>query len=208
MTRAGDAVKRALDVVVSALGLVVASPVILVTAILVRRRLGTPVLFRQVRPGRHGQPFTLVKFRTMLDPAEGLTSDEDRLTPFGRRLRSLSLDELPSLVNVLRGDMSLVGPRPLLLSYLARYTPEQARRHEVRPGITGLAQVSGRNEVPWERRFELDVQYVDRRSLRLDLRILAATALPVLARRGISDGGSSTMTEFLGSPGPDETRHA
>ncbi|MDN4616155.1 sugar transferase [Leifsonia sp. F6_8S_P_1B] len=192
-----DTVKRALDIVSAAIVLVVGSPLFALVALLVARNLGRPVLFRQPRPGRDGRVFTLLKFRTMREPRPGEdVSDEARLTRFGRVLRSTSLDELPSLVNVLRGDMSIVGPRPLLVSYLRRYTPEQARRHEVRPGITGLAQVSGRNTVEWSRRFELDVEYVERRSLRLDAWILLQTALAVVRRDGISAEGHATMPEF------------
>lgn len=192
-----DTVKRALDIVSAAIVLVVGSPLFALVALLVARNLGRPVLFTQPRPGRDGRVFTLLKFRTMREQRPGEdVSDEARLTRFGRVLRSTSLDELPSLVNVLRGDMSIVGPRPLLVSYLARYTPEQARRHEVRPGITGLAQVSGRNTVEWSRRFELDVEYVERRSLRLDAWILLQTALAVVRRDGISAEGHATMPEF------------
>jgi lipopolysaccharide/colanic/teichoic acid biosynthesis glycosyltransferase len=193
-----DAVKRALDVTVAGLALVVTAPVQAAVAVVVARELGRPVLFRQQRPGRGGQPFTMVKFRTM---REGTADDKDRLTRVGRGLRAASLDELPALWNVLRGDMSLVGPRPLLMEYLDRYTPEQARRHEVRPGITGLAQVSGRNAVEWEKRFRLDVWYVDHRSVSLDLRILAQTVTAVLARRGISADGEATAAEFRGTTG-------
>jgi len=193
-----DVVKRVLDAASAALLLLVTSPVILVVAFFVVVRLGRPVLFRQTRPGRDGRIFTLLKFRTMLDsdPARGLVSDADRLPAFGRRLRSTSLDELPTLWNVLRGDMSLVGPRPLLVEYLERYSPEQARRHEVRPGVTGLAQVSGRNAITWEERFALDVRYVDERGPRLDARILAATVRVVLSRSGISEDGHVTMSRF------------
>lgn len=193
-----DALKRALDVVTAAIGLVVLSPVILVTAIAVRINLGSPVLFSQPRPGRDGRVFRLYKFRSMrnVDAARGWISDEQRLTRFGRVLRSTSLDELPSLWNVLRGDMSIVGPRPLLVEYLPRYTPEQARRHEVRPGITGLAQVNGRNTVDWEERFALDVRYVDSRSLALDARILIGTVRSVVVREGISAEGHATMRKF------------
>lgn len=195
-----DGVKRAIDVVVSVVALVVTSPAQLVVAILLRGKLGRPVLFRQQRPGRAGRPFTMIKFRTMLDVDEehGLVTDADRLTPFGAALRSTSLDELPTLWNVLRGDMSLVGPRPLLVQYLERYTPEQARRHEVRPGITGLAQVSGRNLMSWEEKFAADVDYVDRRSLGLDTRILLRTLLAVIRRDGIAADGDVTMPEFTG----------
>ena len=193
-----DVVKRALDVATATVGLVVLSPVILITAIAVRMNLGSPVLFSQPRPGRDGRVFRLYKFRSMrtVDEARGWISDEQRLTRFGRVLRSTSLDELPSLWNVLRGDMSIVGPRPLLVEYLPRYTQEQARRHEVRPGITGLAQVSGRNTVDWEQRFALDVRYVDSRSLALDVRILFGTVRSVVVREGISAEGHVTMRKF------------
>lgn len=196
-----DAVKRLFDVVIASVLLVVTAPVQLVVALQVRRRLGSPVLFRQPRPGRDEQVFELVKFRTMLDVDEerGLVSDADRLTPFGARLRATSLDELPTLWNVLKGDMSLVGPRPLLVRYLPRYSAEQRRRHEVRPGVTGLAQVSGRNAISWDQKFALDVEYVERRSLRLDLQVLARTVGGVLRRDGIAADGDVTMPEFAGS---------
>ncbi|WP_281186169.1 sugar transferase [Micromonospora peucetia] len=197
-----ETLKRAVDVAAAVLLLVLAAPLILVVAVLVAVGLGRPVLFRQPRVGRHGQVFELVKFRTMLppDPQRGRVRDGDRLTPLGRFLRSTSLDELPTLVNVLRGDMSLVGPRPLLTAYLPRYSPTQARRHEVRPGVTGLAQVRGRNSLGWEEKLDLDVWYVDHRCLRLDLSILAATVRTVLRREGISAAGSATAPEFLGTP--------
>lgn len=193
-----DAVKRALDLAGSAIALILLSPVVLFTALAVRVNLGTPVLFTQPRPGRNGQVFKLYKFRSMrnIDATRGWVSDEQRLTRFGRILRSTSLDELPSLWNVLRGDMSFVGPRPLLVEYLTRYSPEQARRHLVRPGITGLAQVSGRNTVDWDQRFKLDVAYVDSRSLGLDTRILARTVRSVVVREGISADGHPTMSKF------------
>jgi sugar transferase EpsL len=194
--------KRALDVMVAGAGLLVLSPLLLVLALAVRLTLGSPVLFRQTRPGLHGHPFTLVKFRTMKDatrPDGTALPDADRLTRFGRLLRASSLDELPELWNVLRGDMSLVGPRPLLMRYLPRYTAEQARRHEVRPGITGWAQVNGRNATSWEERLAMDVWYVDNRSLGLDLRILGRTVRQVLVREGISHPGSATMHEFTGT---------
>lgn len=195
-----DAVKRTVDVVLATAGLVLLTPLQALVAVLVAVRLGGPVLFRQVRPGRGGEPFELVKFRSMRspDPARGLVSDADRLTPLGRRLRSTSLDELPTLWNVLRGDMSLVGPRPLLMQYLSLYSPEQARRHDVRPGLTGLAQTRGRNALSWEERFALDVEYVERRSLGLDLQILAATVRTVLQRDGVSAPGEATMPPFTG----------
>ncbi len=197
-------VKRGIDVAVAGTGLVLSSPVIAVVALAVRRQLGSPVLFRQVRPGLHGEPFELVKFRTMriLGPDDDPSTDAQRLTPFGRWLRSTSLDELPTLFNVLRGDMSLVGPRPLLVEYLARYSPEQARRHEVRPGVTGLAQVRGRNELDWEEKFAADVEYVDNVGPLMDLRILLATLYTVLRRQGISAPGMATMHRFTGSEQP------
>jgi lipopolysaccharide/colanic/teichoic acid biosynthesis glycosyltransferase len=192
-------VKRGLDVTVSAIGLVVSAPVQLVTAGVVLRAHGRPVLFRQPRPGRDGVVFELVKFRTMRHPDATHVTDADRLTSVGRLLRSTSLDELPTLWNVLKGDMSLVGPRPLLVEYLPRYSTDQARRHEVRPGVTGLAQVSGRNGLSWEDKFALDVEYVDNRSLRLDLVILFRTVRSVVRRQGISGDGEATMSVFMGS---------
>jgi lipopolysaccharide/colanic/teichoic acid biosynthesis glycosyltransferase len=193
--------KRALDLSVAVPALVLTLPVQAVVAGLVRLRLGRPVLFHQTRPGRGGRPFRMVKFRTMrpVDPARGWTTDASRMTPFGTWLRSTSLDELPALVNVVRGEMSLVGPRPLLMQYLERYSPEQARRHEVLPGLTGLAQVSGRNALDWPARLRLDVQYVDECSLALDLRILGATIRSVVLRRGITAEGEATVGEFLGA---------
>jgi len=199
--------KRTLDVVICAGAAVVLLPVTATVALLVRILLGAPVLFRQQRPGLRSRPFMLVKFRTMTDArdAQGnLLPDAERLTAFGRFLRSASLDELPELWAVVRGDMSLVGPRPLLMQYLGRYTPEQARRHEVRPGITGLAQVDGRNGLSWEEKFGLDVAYVDTLSFALDLKILCRTVWTVLTREGISAAGYATMEEFMGQdPGPD-----
>jgi len=194
--------KRKLDLFLSLFGLVVLSPVLLLIAFLVRLKLGSPVLFRQVRPGFGGRLFTLLKFRTMRDLRDrerNLLPDGDRLSGFGTRLRRLSLDELPELFNVLKGDMSVVGPRPLLMQYLDRYTPEQARRHEVKPGITGWAQVNGRNAITWEEKFALDVWYVDNRSFGLDLKILGMTAWKVLKREGISAEGEATMPEFMGN---------
>jgi lipopolysaccharide/colanic/teichoic acid biosynthesis glycosyltransferase len=193
--------RRAVDIVVSSVLLVVLSPLFAALAIAIRLRLGSPVLFRQVRPGLHGRPFTILKFRTMRDavgPDGRPLADEHRMTRFGSRLRSSSLDELPELWNVLRGDMSLIGPRPLMVEYLERYSPEQARRHEIRPGITGLAQVSGRNGLDWDDRFALDVHYVDNRSLRLDLKILWRTVLGVVRRDGISTDGYATAPAFTG----------
>jgi len=202
-TRRYDVGKRAIDIVASLVGLLLTAPLQAVIAVLVARALGRPVLFRQQRPGRDGKPFVLFKFRTMREPDEArdLITDLQRLTPLGARLRSASLDELPTLWNVLRGDMSLVGPRPLLMRYLDRYTPDQTRRHHVRPGITGLAQVSGRNALTWEQKFAADLEYVRRRNFALDLRILALTIRAVLRRDGISADGEATMSEFLGSTG-------
>ncbi len=195
-------VKRAIDLVLATVALLVLSPVLFIVALLVRCQLGAPVIFRQERAGLHGRVFTLYKFRTMLDAVDASGQplpDEVRLTEFGRRLRSLSLDELPQLFNIIRGDMSLIGPRPLLTRYLPRYSPEQARRHEVRPGVTGLAQVSGRNAIGWDERFRLDVRYVDRCSWWLDIRILLRTFACVLQRRGVSSSEHATMPEFMGS---------
>jgi sugar transferase EpsL len=194
--------KRVFDIVVSAVALTVLAPVMGLIALAVWRTMGRPVLFRQARPGLHGKLFVMYKFRTMRDlrDAEGkLLPDEARLTPFGRWLRATSLDELPELGNVLRGEMSLVGPRPLLMEYLDRYTPEQARRHEVKPGITGWAQIHGRNNLSWDERFKLDVWYVDNWSLWLDVKILWRTLWMVLRREGISAQGHATMPEFIGT---------
>jgi lipopolysaccharide/colanic/teichoic acid biosynthesis glycosyltransferase len=195
-------VKRTLDIGLAALGLLLAAPALLTVGIAVRLGLGSPVLFVQSRPGRRGQPFNMFKFRTMRDTrdAQGcLLPDAQRLTRFGRFLRSTSFDELPELWNVLRGDMSLVGPRPLLTEYLDRYTPAQMRRHDVRPGITGLAQVNGRNALTWEQKFAYDVEYVERGSLALDASILVRTIGQVVTRRGISEQGHATAAKFLGS---------
>jgi sugar transferase EpsL len=194
--------KRALDVVGAATGLVAAAPVMAVVAAAVRVDLGSPVLFRQQRPGLGGVPFQMMKFRTMRDAVDATgraLPDGERLTRLGKLLRATSLDELPELWNVVRGDMSLVGPRPLLMQYLGRYSATQRRRHEVRPGITGLAQVSGRNALSWDDKFALDVRYVDEWSLGLDLSILLQTVRAVVRRDGISHGGDATMPEFLGS---------
>lgn len=197
------AAKRVLDFSTAGLLLLVTLPLQGVVAVLVATRLGRPVLFRQPRPGRHGKVFTLLKFRTMLvaDPEHGLITDEQRMTGLGKTLRATSLDELPSLWNVVRGDMSIVGPRPLLVEYLPLYNAEQARRHDVRPGITGLAQANGRNALSWEERFALDVRYVENLSLSLDARILLETVRAVLKREGISEAGSATMSRFEGSGG-------
>ena len=193
-----DRLKRGIDAVGSCLALVALAPLMLGVAVAVAVNLGRPVLYVQQRPGRSGIPFHLVKFRSMtaVDEAGGSSSDDQRLTPFGRALRATSLDELPELWNVLRGEMSFVGPRPLLMPYLERYTPRQARRHEVRPGITGLAQVNGRNALPWNARLELDVEYVEARSLALDAAILWRTLTAVLRREGTSADGHATMPEF------------
>jgi lipopolysaccharide/colanic/teichoic acid biosynthesis glycosyltransferase len=194
-------VKRFFDAAVSGVALVLLSPIILGTAIVVRVAMGSPVLFRQMRPGRGGKPFELVKFRTMLQTVDASgrpLSDAERLTRFGRFLRASSLDELPQLWNVLKGDMSLVGPRPLLMQYLERYTPHQARRHEARPGLTGWAQVNGRNALGWEKKLELDVWYVENRTFLLDLKILFLTARRFLKPSGISAAGHETMPEFMG----------
>ncbi|WP_287942284.1 sugar transferase [Aquamicrobium sp.] len=193
--------KRLLDIVVSSFALALLSPLLVVLSFLIRRRLGSPILFRQVRPGKDGKPFEMLKFRSMTDARDtdgALLPDADRLTPFGQFLRSTSLDELPELWNVLKGEMSLVGPRPLLMEYLPLYSPEQARRHEVRPGVTGWAQVNGRNALSWEEKFALDIWYVDNRSLWLDLKIIVATIGKVVKRSGISADGEATMPRFEG----------
>lgn len=194
--------KRSLDIAVALLALALAALPLVLLAWLIRQKLGSPVLFRQVRPGLQGQAFELIKFRTMTDAhgADGqLLPDVDRLTSFGRFLRASSLDELPELWNVIKGDMSLVGPRPLLMEYLPLYSAMQSRRHEVRPGITGWAQVNGRNSLSWDDKFALDVWYIDNRSLWLDLKILWLTIRKVLVRDGISAAGEATMTKFTGS---------
>ena len=197
-----DLLKRAFDIIASLIGLIVLSPVLLIVAILVRKNLGSPILFRQVRPGIDGKPFEMVKFRSMRDAiAKDGTPlpDNERLTPFGKALRSTSLDELPELWNVLKGDMSLVGPRPLLMDYLPLYNKEQYRRHEVRPGVTGWAQVNGRNAISWEEKFKLDVWYVDNRSFWLDLKILFLTIKKVFIREGITAQGEPTSNAFKGT---------
>ena len=195
--------KRSVDLILASLALLASAPLLVAIAAVVRLDVGRPVLFRQRRPGLNGRPFTLLKFRTMgdaRDSAGNLLSDADRLTRLGRILRSTSLDELPELWNVLKGEMSLVGPRPLLMQYLDRYTPAQARRHEVRPGITGLAQVVGRYALTWQEKFALDVEYVDNCSWRLDVAILARTAREVLSRRHVNQPGHATAQEFIGPP--------
>lgn len=194
-------IKRVFDLLISSLLLALFFPVLILLSLCIRYALGSPVLFKQVRPGLHGKPFVMVKFRTMTDQRDSqglLLPDAHRLTAFGRFLRSTSLDEFPELWNVLRGEMSLVGPRPLLMEYLPLYTEEQARRHEVRPGITGWAQVNGRNALSWEDRFKADVWYVDNQSLILDLRILWRTFYKVISRDGISQAGEATMSKFTG----------
>jgi len=193
--------KRLLDVVIALGGMLLSLPIFLVVALLVRIRLGQPILFRQERPGMNEIPFKIIKFRTMRDtvgPDGTLLSDADRLTRLGRVLRSWSLDEMPELLNVLKGDMSIVGPRPLLMEYLPLYSQDQKRRHDVRPGLTGWAQVNGRNNIDWSERFTLDVWYVDNRSILLDLKIVIKTIVQLLAREGISHGGHATMPRFRG----------
>lgn len=195
-----DFAKRVLDIIISGVAMIALAPVLGLVAVLVAVNLGHPVLFRQARPGLHGRVFELVKFRTMLDADEehGVVTNEQRMTPFGSKLRAWSLDELPSLWNIFRGDMSLVGPRPLLVKYLRLYSSEQMRRHDVRPGLTGLAQINGRNGLDWERRFALDVLYVDTRSLNLDLRILVRSFEKVLRREGIATIGHVVGAPFVG----------
>jgi lipopolysaccharide/colanic/teichoic acid biosynthesis glycosyltransferase len=194
--------KRLFDAFAAAFGLLILAPVILIVAWQVKHKLGSPVFFRQTRPGLHGKPFQMIKFRTMLDVLDAQGSplpDSERMTPFGQFLRSSSLDELPGLWNVLTGELSLVGPRPLLMEYLPLYSKEQYRRHDVRPGVTGWAQVNGRNAISWEDKFKLDVWYVDNRSFWLDLKILLLTVKKVLVRDGISGEGEVTMSKFTGS---------
>src|SRR5690554_3788945 len=197
-------VKRLFDIVASLTALVLLSPVLLIVALLVRRKLGSPVFFRQTRPGLHGKPFEMVKFRTMRDAYDENGKplpDSERITPFGRFLRSTSLDELPELWNVLKGDMSVVGPRPLRMDYLPLYNKHQARRHEVRPGVTGWAQINGRNSISWEEKFDLDVWYVDNQSLLLDIKIVFLTVKKVLVREGIDSQVDVPMPRFTGSKG-------
>jgi len=201
MTQSTTSIKRLIDILATSIGLLVLSPLLTFIAVVVYIKMGGPVFFRQQRPGLHGKPFTLLKFRTMTDergPDGALLPNEDRLTPFGRFLRRTSLDELPELLNVLKGDMSLVGPRPLLMKYLDRYSAEQERRHEVKPGITGWAQINGRNAISWEEKFSLDIWYVDNVSLWLDFKILFLTIWKVLRREGISHDGYACMPEFKG----------
>lgn len=194
--------KRFFDVITAFFGLLILLPIMVLVAWQIRRKLGSPVLFRQVRPGLNGTPFEMIKFRTMRDAVDAAGNplpDSERMTPFGSFLRSSSLDELPELWNVLKGDMSLVGPRPLLMEYLPLYSPEQYRRHEARPGVTGWAQVNGRNALSWDEKFKLDVWYVDNRSLWLDLKIIFLTIKKVFVRDGISAEGEATMPKFTGS---------
>jgi len=202
-----EPIKRSFDLTLAVIALAIASPVLVIVAATVRLTMGSPVLWRQERSGRHGRPFDIVKFRTMR-PArpgqDGSHTDQDRLTPLGRVLRATSLDELPSLWNIVAGDMSLVGPRPLPTHYLHRYSPEQARRLDVAPGLTGWAQINGRNDQTWDERFDLDLWYVEHRRLRLDLAILLRTPTQVFARRGIASPGHATMPEFTGSAGSEE----
>lgn len=202
LAREQTPMKRALDFIAAASALILLAPLLTILAVLVASRLGQPVLFRQTRIGWNEQPFTVFKFRTMRDATDASANplpDSDRLTAFGRWLRSWSLDELPQLWNILRGDMSFIGPRPLLPAYLPRYTTRQRRRHAVRPGLSGLAQVHGRNAISWEQRFELDLEYVERQSLALDLRIALLTVRKLLLREGISQDGHATMQEFTGA---------
>lgn len=196
-------IKCVFDFVVSSLALLVLSPLLILLVFLVRLKLGSPILFTQQRPGLNGHPFTIYKFRTMTNARDSkgdLFPDDQRLTSFGKFLRSTSLDELPELWNVLKGDMSLVGPRPLLMEYLPRYTPKQMRRHDVRPGITGWAQINGRNNLSWKEKFEMDIWYVDNISLKLDLTVLWQTIIKVLRRADINQTGSATAEKFMGNP--------
>lgn len=194
-------VKRLIDIVCSGLGLIIISPILLIVAVLIRIKLGSPIFFTQDRVGKDGRIFKMIKFRTMLDATDKWGEplpDEDRLTPFGKMIRSTSIDELPELINVFKGDMSLVGPRPLLVEYKELYSPEQFRRHEVRPGITGWAQVNGRNSISWKERFELDVEYVENFNLFMDIKILFMTVFKVLKKDGINQDGHVTMEKFNG----------
>lgn len=201
MSKPYDLTKRVADFSIAGIVLILTIPIQIIIAVLVALKLGRPVLFRQDRPGKNGKIFNLVKFRSMkpVDISKGLISDADRITPFGKILRSTSLDELPTLWNVVRGDMSLVGPRPLLVEYLPLYSPEQSRRHEVRPGVTGLAQANGRNSISWDQKFELDVEYVDSYSFALDVKIVLHTFSAVFARAGIAHEGQVTMHQFGGN---------
>ncbi|WP_180087376.1 sugar transferase [Acinetobacter sp. YH12226] len=200
--------KRFFDIIIASIALILLSPLYAFVAYKVKKNLGSPVLFRQVRPGLHGKPFEMIKFRTMKDAVDeqgNLLPDSERLTPFGQMLRSTSLDEMPELWNVIKGDMSIVGPRPLLMEYLPLYSPEQAKRHNVRPGMTGHAQVNGRNAIGWEEKFKLDTWYVENQSIWLDFKIMFKTVHKVLAKDDISAEGEATMTRFTGSQNKDET---
>ncbi|MCH5257783.1 MAG: sugar transferase [Lachnospiraceae bacterium] len=200
-------IKRILDIIISLCGIILLSPVYLVLAILVRQKLGSPVLFKQDRPGKDEKIFKLYKFRSMTDEKDAsgnLLPDEERLPAFGKTLRSTSLDELPELFNILKGDMSIIGPRPLLVRYLPRYNDFQKHRHDVRPGLTGLAQTHGRNAITWEKKFEYDVEYVNNLSFALDMKIFFATVRAVLKREGINSGTSATMEEFMGTSAANE----
>lgn len=199
--------KRLLDIVIASIALILLSPLYAYVAYKVKKNLGSPVLFRQVRPGLHGKPFEMIKFRTMKDAIDERGNplpDSERLTPFGKMLRSSSLDEMPELWNVIKGDMSIVGPRPLLMEYLPLYNKEQAKRHDVRPGMTGYAQVNGRNAISWEQKFKLDTWYVENRSLWLDFKIMLQTVKKVIAKDDISAEGEATMTRFIGSKHKDK----
>lgn len=195
-------IKRLLDIIIASIALILLSPLYAFVAYKVKKNLGSPVLFRQVRPGLHGKPFEMIKFRTMKDAMDEQGNplpDSERLTPFGQMLRSTSLDEMPELWNVIKGDMSIVGPRPLLMEYLPLYSPEQAKRHDVRPGMTGHAQVNGRNAIGWEEKFKLDTWYVEHQSIWLDFKIMFKTVHKVLAKDDISAEGEATMTKFTGT---------
>ena len=199
--------KRLLDIIIASIALILLSPLYFYVAHKVKKNLGSPVLFRQVRPGLHGKPFEMIKFRSMKDAVDAHGNplpDSERLTPFGKMLRSSSLDEMPELWNVIKGDMSIVGPRPLLMEYLPLYSPEQAKRHDVRPGMTGHAQVNGRNAIGWEEKFKLDTWYVENRSTWLDFKIMLKTVKKVLAKDDINEAGEATMTRFTGSKHKDE----
>lgn len=200
--------KRLLDIIIASIALILLSPLYAFVAYKVKKNLGSPVLFRQVRPGLHGKPFEMIKFRTMKDAVDKQGNplpDSERLTPFGQMLRSTSLDEMPELWNVIKGDMSIVGPRPLLMEYLPLYSPEQAKRHDVRPGMTGHAQVNGRNAISWEEKFKLDTWYVENQSTVLDFKIMLQTVQKVIAKDDISAEGEATMTKFTGSKSEDNT---
>lgn len=199
--------KRFVDIIIATIALILLSPLYAYVAYKVKKNLGSPVLFRQVRPGLHGKPFEMIKFRTMKDAIDeqgNSLPDSERLTPFGKMLRSSSLDEMPELWNVIKGDMSIVGPRPLLMEYLPLYNNEQAKRHEVRPGMTGYAQVNGRNAISWEQKFKLDTWYVENRSLWLDFKIMLQTVKKVMAKDDINEAGEATMTKFTGTPSEEK----